>query len=138
MKTIIAAAIMAVTGQAATFTYTWVPDTQPPTRPGFHRVIAAGTFVVKDSAIVAGVITPGDVLALDFKMSTPANFFYKGFDSGSFAVDPTTGVILSGAMHAVDPVSTYGRGANFTAGRVYEDNVAGGAWSGHWRIDKAL
>lgn len=136
MKTLIAMAALAAVSavDAATFTYTWVADPLPPFRPGIKRVLASGSFVVKSEAVNAGTINPEDVLVLDFKMTSPANYFYRSFDGGSLSVNPTTGEMLSGSLHATDPGSTYGHGAAFSAKAVAEDNPLGGSWHGHWQI----
>jgi hypothetical protein len=121
--------------RASTALYTWTPAPQPPLRPGFHRVVASGSFTVDMAVVTTGLIKAADVHNLLFRVSSPANYFYRTFDDGgSFEVDPLTGVIIDGAMHAIDPVSTYGRSMYFFPTLCFCQNVNGGAYRGAWTV----
>jgi hypothetical protein len=120
--------------EASTFLYTWVPNPQPPLRPGFHRIVASGTFSVDSSVIASGVILNTQAKDLLFKVSSPANYFYRTFDRGSFQVDPLTGEIIGGGMHGTDSGSTYGKSMFFLPTMDFCENLSGGSFYGHWSV----
>lgn len=135
----LATALICLSASADSFTYTWVGDVLPPAPHGIKRVTALGSFTIDLTNVQVNGDGSATAYASDeplflIRMTSPANYFYRTFDGGSWTIDLATGAVLGGDFHATDASSTYGRGVSVLPTALIEDNFAGGSWHGHWAV----
>lgn len=111
--------------RAASFTYTWVPRAQPPAAHNYPRLKAIGQFTVDAECVASGTIQAADAHASPYAyvfFVPGTSWLYRSFDNGTLNVDPETGEILTGALHASAPWSSYGYAAWFYPTAVLGEN----------------